>query len=357
MAIGQYIRSAEGSARLSVSDGLEGFLAAQNITIAATSYQSGRLYLLGRHPDGGLVLSEEFFPRAMGLHASGNDLHIVSDGQVLHLSSEQSQGSVGKTYIPAEIHPIGEVNAHDLTLTNDGQIIFVNTLYNCLATPDDHKGFTPVWTPPFLNGAQKGDRCHLNGLAIENAQSAFVSGMARTCRVNGWRRHRNDGGFVMEVQTNQVICDGLSMPHSPRIHDGVLWICNSGTGELGVVDRDSRTFIPLAFCPGFIRGLTFHGRFAFVGLSRPRHARFDGLALHDTLTDKGIEPWTGVQIIDTQTGQTIGWVRLEGPVTELYDLAILPETAFAIADGVGPTTFDARSSQSDMAPAFAISAQ
>ena len=28
------------------------------------------------------------------------------------------------------------------------------------------------------------------------------------------------------------------MPHSPRIHNGELWLLNSGSGELGVVKRD-----------------------------------------------------------------------------------------------------------------------
>ncbi|MDG1431420.1 MAG: TIGR03032 family protein [Paracoccaceae bacterium] len=357
MAHSQTENSAKQTTDISVSEGFEDFLAAQNLTIAATSYQSGRLYLMGRHPNGGLVLSEEYFRKAMGLHVAGNTLRLLSEGHLLELVSSQNHGSIGKTFTPAKLHPIGDVSAHDLAVTNDDQVVFVNTRFNCLATLSETEGFTSVWSPPFLHGAQMGDRCHLNGLAIKNGSSAYVTGMARTCRVNGWRRHRTDGGFVMEVQTNRVICEGLSMPHSPRIHDGVLWVCNSGTGELGVIDRDSECFIPLAFCPGFIRGLAFHGRYAFVGLSRPRHARFEGLALHDNLKNSGQEPWTGVQIINTQSGKIVGWVKIDGPVTELYDIAILPETAFAIADGMPPEAYTSFPSNEDFAPELAISAQ
>ncbi len=357
MAHSQSDTSATQTTDISVSEGFEDFLASQNLTIAATSYQSGRLYLLGRHPNGGLVLSEEYFRKAMGLHVKENTLHLLSEGHLLDLVSNQAPGSVGKTFTPSALHPIGNVNAHDIAVTNDGQMVFVNTRFNCLATLSDDDGFKPIWSPPFLHGAQMGDRCHLNGLAIENGSSAYVTGMARTCRVNGWRRHRNDGGFVMEVQTNRVICEGLSMPHSPRIHDGVLWACNSGTGELGIIDRESEEFTPLAFCPGFIRGLAFHGQYAFVGLSRPRHARFDGLPLHDNLIKSGQEPWTGIQIIDTISGDIAGWVRIEGPVTELYDIAILPDTAFAIADGMPPAAYMVDASNKDFAPEIAISAQ
>lgn len=35
----------------------------------------------------------------------------------------------------------------------------------------------------------------------------------------------------------------------------------------------------LSFCPGFVRGLAFYGKYAFVGLSKPRYERFEKLAL------------------------------------------------------------------------------
>lgn len=42
------------------------------------------------------------------------------------------------------------------------------------------------------------------------------------------------------------------------------------------------------FCtPGFVRGLAFHGKFAFVGLSKPR---YEGLSLDKKLADSDSEP-------------------------------------------------------------------
>jgi uncharacterized protein (TIGR03032 family) len=103
-------------------------------------------------------------------------------------------------------------------------------------------------------------------------------------------------------------------------------VLNSCTGELGWVDTTAdpkRAFRRIAFCPGFVRGVSFHGRFAFVGLSRPRYERFEGLALDEKLERADSEPWTGVQVIDLETGRVAQWLRLDGPVAELYDTATI----------------------------------
>ena len=125
------------------------------------------------------------------------------------------------------------------------------------------------------------------------------------------------------------------MPHSPRLHRGALWLLNSGTGELGIVDLPKNggmgRFEPVAFCPGFLRGLALHGRYAFVGLSKPRYKRFEGLALDARLAAADSEPWCGVQVIDMETGTCVDWFRIDGQVAELYDLAVIPGVACPMA--------------------------
>ncbi len=114
------------------------------------------------------------------------------------------------------------------------------------------------------------------------------------------------------------------MPHSPRLFNDRLWVLNSGAGELGWIDRETHTFHPVAFCPGFLRGLAFQGKYAFVGLSKPRYARFEGLPLDDKLAAADSEPWCGLQIIDLVTGACVDWFRIDGNVAEIYDIATLP---------------------------------
>src|SRR5205823_2216080 len=102
-------------------------------------------------------------------------------------------------------------------------------------------------------------------------------------------------GIVLDVRSGQVIAGGLSMPHSPRVYQGQLWLLNSGTGYVGTIDRTRGTFEPLAFCPGYARGLAFSGNYAVLGLSRPRHDKtFGGLALDETLAAKGAEARCGL---------------------------------------------------------------
>src|SRR4051812_21973757 len=51
----------------SMSPGLPGFLAGNRIALAVSSYQSGKFYLLGQNVDGGLLVDERFFRKAMGI--------------------------------------------------------------------------------------------------------------------------------------------------------------------------------------------------------------------------------------------------------------------------------------------------
>jgi uncharacterized protein (TIGR03032 family) len=137
------------------------------------------------------------------------------------------------------------------------------------------------------------------------------------------------------------------MPHSPRLHNGELWVLNSGSGELGVVKfktggkrkQVQGQFEPRAFCPGFLRGLAFHGNFAFVGLSKPRYKRFEGLALDQKLKDADSEPWCGVQIIDLTSGTCVDWFRIDGSIAELYDLEVIADYACPMA--VSPASREA----------------
>jgi hypothetical protein len=36
------------------------------------------------------------------------------------------------------------------------------------------------------------------------------------------------------------------------------------------------------------------------------------------------EPWCGVQIIDTTDGTCVDWFRIDGAVSEIYDVEVLP---------------------------------
>jgi uncharacterized protein (TIGR03032 family) len=322
----------------SLSPGIVARLARLGVSIAFTSYQSGILYFFG-HDRGGAHLHQAGVPKPMGICVEAGGLTLVSGAQIIRFSNvleshQRINDRFDGCYVPRAIHVTGDLDAHDVGIDADNRPIFVNTRFNCLATISSRHSFEMVWKPPFISGLLDGDKCHLNGLAMADGEAAFVTAASRSDVIDGWRDRRADGGVVIDVRSGDIVCAGLSMPHSPRLHNGELWVLNSGTGELGTVTR-SRTgkgrFEPRAFCPGFVRGLSFFGKYAFVGLSKPRYRRFVGLALDARLKERDAEPWCGVQIIDLETGNCVDWLRIDGAIGELYDVAVIPRVACAMA--------------------------
>lgn len=345
----------EEEVEYSVSPGLAGRLARHNISIAITSYQSGLLYFVGRNAEGGINIHQAGMPKPMGLCLDGaTGLTMTAGYQIMRFENvleadQRINDTFDACYVPRRVHVTGALDAHDCGLDSDGRVIFVNTRYNCLATTSPRHSFEMVWKPSFISALVDEDRCHLNGLAMEDGRPRYVTAVSRSNTIDGWRDRRADGGIVIDVDSNEIICEGLSMPHSPRLHRGELWVLNAGTGELGVVKMPEATegkkgasnskngksrmgtFEPRVFCPGFLRGLTFHGNFAFVGLSKPRYKRFEGLALDQRLIDADSEPWCGVQIIDLASGTCADWFRIDGRIGELYDLEIIEGHACPMA--------------------------
>ncbi|QFS97144.1 hypothetical protein FIV06_06915 [Labrenzia sp. THAF191b] len=328
----------------SMSGGLVGLLASLKISVAFSSYQSGKFYLLGRNPEGGLMVNEQFFRQAMGIHVSGGTIYLATLSEIVRLENvlepnQRINDTFDACFVPRTAHVTGALDAHDLGIDRDGRILFVNTRFNCLSTISERHSFRPVWTPPFVSRIVDEDRCHLNGMAMRDGRPAFVTAVSRSDTIDGWRDRRADGGVLVDVETGRIVCQGLSMPHSPRWYRDRLWLLNSGTGELGSIipaDGDSQgRFEPLAFCPGFLRGLSFHGRYALVGLSKPRYQRFEGLALDERLRAADSEPWCGVQVIDLDTGACVEWFRIDGAVAELYDIGVLPGVTCPMSIGFG----------------------
>ena len=327
------------------SPGLFARLARLDIALAFTSYQSGFLYMLGSTPDQGPQLHQSAASKPMGIAvAADGGLVLAGNAAIIRYrdvlrAGERVDHLFDACFVPRTIHNTGELDAHDLAVDADGGVVFVNTRFNCLATLSDTHCFEARWRPPFVSELVDEDRCHLNGLAMEDGRPAYVTAVSRSDTIDGWRDRRAGGGVVIDVRTDEVVCAGLSMPHSPRLHGGELWLLNAGTGELGVVDRAAGRFEPRLFCPGFTRGLAFHGDLAFVGLSKPRYHRFDGLPLADRLDATDSEPWCGIQVIDLARRTCVDWFRIDGLVTELYDLAVIPGRRCPMA--VSPTSPDA----------------
>lgn len=316
------------------SRGFYSWLKSQHASLVISTYQVGKLIFLGTDPEGKLWIHNRNVGRCLGLAATGSGpqsgLWVSSDSQLYHFgnmmgAAQQAKGGEDACYAPRLSFFTGDLDVHDVGITQSGPV-FVNTLMNCLARPSQTASFEPIWQPPFITRLAAEDRCHLNGLAIKEGKPKYVTMVAQTDTFDGWRDHRQSGGVVMDVELNEVVCRGLSMPHSPRWHEGELYVHNSGRGEFGRVNLDSGTFESIAFCPGYLRGMAFMSDVAVVGLSLPRgNKTFSGLELDEALGERQVNPKCGLYFIDLASGDVIHQVIFGGLVTELYDVAVLSQ--------------------------------
>ena len=315
------------------------WLLEHQLSLSFSTYQAGKLFFIGLADQQQLSVFERTFTRCMGISLDPvtQALWVANLYQIWRfenaLKPGQDHQGYDRVYVPQVGFTTGDVDAHDIAVDQQGPV-FVNTLFSCLARPSERYSFEPVWLPSFISKLAAEDRCHLNGLALKGGLPAYVTCVSQTDANEGWREHRQTGGIVIDVQTNEIVADGLSMPHSPRWYRDRLWVLNSGEGEFGYLDLKTGQFEAIAFCPGYLRGLSFHGDFALVGLSRPRRNKsFEGLSLQKKLEDKNVQPRCGLQVINLKTGDIVHELRIEGVVEELYDVCVLPGVKRPMAIG------------------------
>jgi len=334
-----------GASRISVSRGLNAWLTANRTSLAFSSYQTGQLFLVGRHPNGTISFNQQNFSRAMGLAWTGGRLYLGSLCQVWRLENMLKPGEVGNetfdaVLVPRNAQTTGDVDIHELSVDAQGRVIFVNTKYSCLAALDLTDSFRPIWKPPFISKLAPEDRCHLNGMAMAEGAPAYVTAVSRSDVLTGWRERRHEGGVVIEVATGRVITDQLSMPHSPRVAGKKLYVLDSGRGQIVEVDRATGSKRDIAFCPGFLRGMSIHNGHAIVTVSKPRDGTFKHLSLDAELKQRDAEAWCGILIVNLQTGDTVEWIRLDGHITELFDVVAMPGVQCPMS--IGPDTAEMR---------------
>jgi uncharacterized protein (TIGR03032 family) len=313
----------------------------QKISLAFSTYQTGKLFFIGLGAQNKLSVFERTFERCMGLCASpdGQTLWMSSLYQLWRFENALPSGHVAKNYdrlyVPQLAYTTGDIDMHDIGLDQEGQPVFANTLFSCLAAPSASHSFRPLWKPSFISRLAAEDRCHLNGFTMVHGVPGYATAVSTTDIHEGWRPHRKDGGVVIDIRADKILTQGLSMPHSPRWYEGKLYLLNSGAGYFGSVNLDSGEFEPICFCPGYARGLAIANGFAVIGLSTCRENKtFQGLLLDQELERQKASARCGLLVVDLKTGDVVHSLTIEGIVRELYDVVILPEVRSPSAIGL-----------------------
>jgi uncharacterized protein (TIGR03032 family) len=301
------------------------------ISLLVSTYQAGKLVILRAGPDGGVNTHFRGFNKPMGVAAAGDRLAVGTALEIWEFHNVpavaeklEPAGRHDACYLPRAASVTGNVQIHEMVWAG-GELWFVNTRFSCLSTPSSTYSFVPRWRPPFISALAPDDRCHLNGIGLRDGQPRYVTALGATDAPAGWRENKKQGGVLMDLASNAILAGGLSMPHSPRWYDGRLWLLESGTGTLGLMDLRAGKYEPVAEMPGFTRGLDFCGPLAFVGLSQVREtAIFSGIAI----TERPVQRQCGVWVVDLPSGRIAAFLRFEEAVQEIFSVQVLPGYCF-----------------------------
>jgi uncharacterized protein (TIGR03032 family) len=299
-------------------------------SLLVSTYQANKL-LVVRAVAGGLSTLVRHFDKPMGLAVDSRRLALGTLNQVWFLRNApdiaprvEPAGIHDACYLPRSCHVTGDIAVHEMAWAGD-ELWVVNTRFSCLCTLDPDYSFVPRWRPPFVTALAAEDRCHLNGLAMAHGQPTYVTALGETDTRDGWRLNKPQGGCLIEVGSGEVISRGLSMPHSPRRHNRQLWLLESGTGRLLLVDTGTGQWQSIVELPGFARGLAFVGPYAFIGLSRIReNSAMTGVPL----AERREHLKSGVAVVDLRSGKLAAMLEFQTAVEEIFDVQVLPGLRF-----------------------------
>lgn len=300
------------------------------ISLVVSTYQAGKLIVL--RADGDKINTHfRVFDRPMGIAANREKLAIGTAYQIWELRNVPTVAEklepVGKhdaCYLPRRTHITGDIDIHEMAYIND-ELWFVNTRFSCLCTLDEVHSFIPQWRPKFISAYDISDRCHLNGLGVRDDRPQYVTALGETDTATGWRKNKVNGGILIDIPSDEIISQGLSMPHSPRWYQGQLWVLESGNGSLAKVDLNTGELTTVAQLPGFTRGIDFYGNFAFIGLSQIREtAIFSGIPITERLEERNC----GVWVVNINSGEIIAFLKFEDAVQEIFAISIFPGYRF-----------------------------
>jgi uncharacterized protein (TIGR03032 family) len=330
--------SPQREVRYEYSRNLAPLLTHLGASLVVSTYQAGKLVVVGVDPQGALALSFHNFERAMGVAVRPDRLAVGTLTQIWFLRSAPDiaprlgpDGRHDACFLARSTHMTGDIHVHEMAWAGE-ELWLVNTLFSCLCTLDDRHSFVPRWRPPFVSALAAEDRCHLNGLALADGRPAYVTAMAETDTARGWRPNKATSGVLIDVASGRTVARGFAMPHSPRVHQGRVWLLDSGTGRLVTVDPANGTAKPVAEQPGYVRGLALHGSYAFVGLSKIREtSTFGGVPI----AERRESLRCGVGVVDLE-GRQVAHLEFKSGVDEIFDVQVLPGVRLPAVSGPFP---------------------
>ena len=302
-----------------------------NCTIAISTYQAGKLVFISAKDEDSLSQLPRNFNKAMGIAEDFENQKLAvacKDEVILFKNSSElanyypnAPNKYDALYMPRITFHTGAVDIHDLSFGLNGEIYAVNTLFSCIIKLDENYSFTPIWSPPQIDKITSEDRCHLNGMAMLNGKPKYATAFNNGNTPQSWRENITSSGVIYDIEKNKIICSGLPMPHTPRIFNNELYVLLSATGELVKINTSKGTYEVIVKIGGFVRGMSLHNDYLFIGISKLRKnsSTFGKLDFAKNANQAGIV------IVHLPTKSITGKINYLNSLDEIYDIHILKD--------------------------------
>ncbi|MEP5610832.1 MAG: TIGR03032 family protein [Cyclobacteriaceae bacterium] len=296
-------------------------------SLVLSTYQTGKVVMFSPKDESKMIQLPRNFKKPMGVASSDKHLAIACLSEIIltHRSNNAGRSYPSKPnvydalYLPRSSWYTGSVDTHDISYGKGG-LWAVITQFSCIAQLDPRYSFAPKWKPNFISELKPGDRCHLNGMTLKDGVPKYVTALGKSDEPGGWRENKINGGILMDVDTNEILLEGLAMPHSPRLVGEDVFYLQSAVGELWKYHAPSKSNEKICDVPGFARGMSFYQNYLFIGLSKIREDSKD----FGKMPIASKNPIAGVAIVNLRTKKVEAHLEYQNVVKELYDVHILP---------------------------------
>ena len=305
------------------------FLHENFFSIVISTYQAGKLIVIGSLKGEEIFQTPISLKKPMGVSLQGNKMAVACFDEIRFFSANEGIHEVinqkhnseyDKAFLQRATYFTGNLDVHDIEF-GQGLLWGVNTIMSCIGVYDINYSFRPKWKPNFISKISPEDHCHLNGMALEDKVPKYATALSQTNVKHGWRKNKMNSGVLMSVPEGKILLEGLSMPHSPRLHHGQLYFLESGKGILQCYDPKTKKKKIVYSFNTFVRGMDILGNVAVIGKSKIRETNkeFNDLKIRSNSLN------AGVILFDLSNKAIIGEINYSSTVEEIYDVKIMKD--------------------------------
>jgi uncharacterized protein (TIGR03032 family) len=214
----------------------------------------------------------------------------------------------------------GKILCHEVIITPTATTYYVNTRHSAISVARGSVISEKYWSPPFVTEWQDTDFCHLNGIGVSNGKPQVATCLAGANFAYGWRLFPYNSGLLMNIETNTILCKGLSLPHSPRCVGNLVYFLESGASSLCTLCLKTGETNTLLKIPGFARGMAIHGNYAYIGISYIRDSNlWKDLPVKQDYPDSR----PGIVVVDLKRQCIVSSLCFNEAVYEIFDVQLL----------------------------------